>query len=537
VHHVVELHRSVITVCISRLGGFGPGAVNWVGRSVAIAWARSARRALQARTGARGGPDPGSQGLYELRTLAVLGVVSVLAVVGVGVLTAVGAAQRDTDLADASATAGRLATQQSAVGLDIGLEQGLISLEQDEVQQFQLRLDTGGWQLSSKAAKASQDDLTEVDTDLVQVTASAQVRADASLILQELGFYQGLEATAQADQRQGLPVGAAYLREASSYFTAHILPSADEIRRTDQARLDGDDSAAGGWPLWTGLADAAVIAFLVWVSVVLSRYTRRTFNPGAVAALAVVLVLTVWTVGAQVLEHEQVGHSVAPRAAAAADLAQVRVDAETTDIDDQLTLSDNGEDCSFKTVQLAKPNAQGDSYTYDATCTYEADAEAMLAQGGPLSKDLAAAVTGMRSSQPAQAAQLDGTGAAALAQWLRAEHGLPTLQNLAADATTNLAQGQVPRFDSSFLGTALESSTQASVQKTVSDPFDSLTGAVQVAAAAQWSSYSSGASDAGSSLTGEVVGGLLIGLLGGAAAAAGIGSRVAEYWGRGRSSE
>lgn len=473
------------------------------------------------RLRARGGTNGGSQGLFESWVLLALGVVSALVVVGVGVLTSVGAEHRDADFADASATAARLATGQSPVGLDDGLEQGLISLEQDEVAQFQQRIDSGGWPSASKASAASQNDLTRVEADLVKATASTQVQADATLIMQELQVYLPLEATAQADQRQGLPVGAAYQREASSYFAAHILPGADEIRRTDQARLDADDSAAGGWPLWTTLADAAAIAFLIWVSVVLSRFTRRTFNPGVVAALGVVAVLSVWTIGAQVVAHEQVVRSVAPRAAAAADLAQVTTDAETADIDDQLTLNGNGEDCRFTTG--TGPNSQGDQFTYTATCTYEVDAEAMLAAGGgTLPRDLATAVTAMRASEPAEATKLDAAGATALENWLSAEQKLPTLQNIAAKANSALA---------------LQSLAQPSVQTSVIDPFDSLNGAVQQAAPAQWSSYSASASDAGDTLAGQVTGALLIALLGGAAAAVGIGARVAEYWGRGRASE
>jgi hypothetical protein len=98
--------------------------------------------------------------------------------------------------------------------------------------------------------------------------------------------YSGDMELARANNRQGLPVGGAYLRRASSELRTTALPIVDQLVRANKARA-GD--AMGAHHPWLVLLPALVAVALLWLA---NRWIGRRFhrrvNPGLLVALAAV---------------------------------------------------------------------------------------------------------------------------------------------------------------------------------------------------------------------------------------------------------
>lgn len=478
-------------------------------------------------------------GVGEHSVLAAAGAVTALLVLLLGVATAWSVHERDLALGSATGAARRLASG----GVDDEVEQKLFKLQSAELGLYQARSDTG----STDASAAQQGDtdtdtgtqtapelLTSLESELAGVTSPAASHAHAVAIVQELTVYTGLEATAQSDNRTGLPVGAAYLREASRYLTTYMLVNAEEIRAADQHTVTSEDAAAAVFPGWLVFGDAVTAVWLVVALVGLAGFTRRSLNAGVAGALVVALALITWSLAGILLARDRLDGSAAPASAAATGLAQVRFDADTVNIDDQLTFSDNGEDCVFTTSNptATTPGSSADPYAsaYKATCAYESSAKAELAPGtGTLTQDLDKALAAVRDPKAAAALRQI---TAQVAAWYADEDALPTLQNLNADVKGVLAAGRVPRFDQSFntiLMRYAEPSSQGS--SPTAREYDAISALVDPQQ--QWQAYDTAASAASSLLDGLVLGAVLLGVLGAVAAAAGIGVRTADYWSRG----
>lgn len=469
------------------------------------------------RTRARGLPRPHRTQLDEDWTLVFSGVAVLVIMVGLAVLTAWTAHQRDAAVQDATAAAHRL----DIGGLDDRLYQDLVATQQDEVTLFQDRIDVG----RASIGHDPRTDLDRVESDLTALSAqfggSPRVQRDLTLISREMSRYTGLEAAAQADNQQGLPVGAAYLREASGYLTSYTLGSADDIRKFDQAQVRGDDAAAAGLP-WPLLAAALpVLACLVGAQIVTTRCTRRLLNPGLVGATILTLVILAWSITALSIGLHAVGSDTAPHATEASALAQARVDGIQAHNDDLLTLVDHGEDCAPLTA------------IDDVQCTFETQVlRSLTAPRGQLRADLASAAS--QAPDPQVRTQISSAAKSA-AGWLAAEQQLPTLQNLASKARQE-PPGSYPRYNSSFVRTLIpygspDPQRNGAEVNVYAAHFQQ---AVRSAIEHEWRSYDAQAGSAEGTLNGLVTGALLLGVLAAAAGAGGIGWRVSEYWSAGR---
>ena len=73
-----------------------------------------------------------------------------------------------------------------------------------------------------------------------QVGTAAGARDSVATIAAQLPIYAGLIEAARANNRQGLPVGAAYLRQASNLLDTTILPAAGRLYTIEAQRLRDD---------------------------------------------------------------------------------------------------------------------------------------------------------------------------------------------------------------------------------------------------------------------------------------------------------
>jgi len=109
----------------------------------------------------------------------------------------------------------------------------------------------------------------------------------------QLAVYTGTIATARANNRAGRPIGVAYLSESSASMQQSILPSAEQLYRTQADAVMASARSAG--PLRAVIAGAVVVlGLLVLAQLFLARRSNRRLNPGLVLASVLVAVLAVW---------------------------------------------------------------------------------------------------------------------------------------------------------------------------------------------------------------------------------------------------
>jgi hypothetical protein len=178
---------------------------------------------------------------------------------------------------------------------------------------------------------------------------SAATRQLATIAV-DLPVYAGEVETARADARLGLPLGAAYLREASGLMRSVLLPAAFSVFAAENARLNEVSGQATGLPL-------AVITIVVGVLTVLalvraqrwlSGRTHRRLNAGLVvtsvaAAVSLIWLAAVFIVARSDLHGAASGGSAPVQLLASADIAALQAHA-----DESLTLIDNSGDDSYQ---------------------------------------------------------------------------------------------------------------------------------------------------------------------------------------------
>ncbi|WP_420033694.1 hypothetical protein ACN2WE_14780 [Streptomyces sp. cg28] len=150
-----------------------------------------------------------------------------------------------------------------------------------------------------KDIRTAADKLVTAAASTDPGTPSAATIAKLNKLLPE---YKGLIERARANNRQGYPLGGAYLRYANEKMQTEMLPAAEDLYTKENQRLRDDYDAATPYP-WIAIA-LGVIALggLAWAQRRNYRLTNRVFNHGLLAATAASTVVLLWLV---------VGHTVA----------------------------------------------------------------------------------------------------------------------------------------------------------------------------------------------------------------------------------
>lgn len=158
--------------------------------------------------------------------------------------------------------------------------------------------------------------------------------------------YAGLVATARAENRQGLPIGASYLAAASRFNRDTLLPQAQALFAIAQGEVDqGFRSAAGtGWVVLFAVLVAALLVALAATQRYLSRSTRRTFNVPLLAATAVTLVLALAAGGILIRQGVHLDRADREGATPVEVIAEGRILALRIRGDEALTLAARGSD-------------------------------------------------------------------------------------------------------------------------------------------------------------------------------------------------
>jgi len=189
----------------------------------------------------------------------------------------------------------------------------------------------------------------------------AAVQADLRTLSADLPVYTGEVQTAQADNRLGLPLGAAYLREASTLLRGPMLTAASDIYTRENAQLTAASAQATGLPLLiftivAGLAGGFVlIRSWRW----LARRTRRILNYGLLVVAVVGAVSLVWLAGAYATGRGDLLHAQQHGSAPAEALARADVVALQMHADESLTLIDNSGDDAYQSDFVAEQKLLG----------------------------------------------------------------------------------------------------------------------------------------------------------------------------------
>jgi hypothetical protein len=173
---------------------------------------------------------------------------------------------------------------------------------------------------------------------------------DLATLSAGLPVYTGEVETARADNRLGLPLGAAYLREASSLMRGTLLPAARNVSAQANGQLSAASGRATGLSLaLVLLAAAAIVGYVLYrAQRWLLRRTNRRLNPGLMVASVAAVVSLLWLAVAFTVARTDLlqarDHGSAPVAA----LAQANIAALQARADESLTLIDAGGDDSFQ---------------------------------------------------------------------------------------------------------------------------------------------------------------------------------------------
>jgi hypothetical protein len=202
-----------------------------------------------------------------------------------------------------------------------------------------------------KGQVVPQDVQSRFDQDMSEaaaaLTAASQragtgsaVSAPLSMLTSGLPVYEAKIATAEDYDRQGFPVGAAYLGEANNLMQTRLLTAAAGLYAVEQARLSHDDHTASSSALVVVvvvlLALVLLAALLLHVDV--SRRFRRMINIGLLAATLIVLAVGVWAVVAAVASGRAVAAAEHRGSAPLTVLTRAHIVAQQARADDELAL-------------------------------------------------------------------------------------------------------------------------------------------------------------------------------------------------------
>jgi hypothetical protein len=275
--------------------------------------------------------------------------------------------------------------------------------------------------LPGQLSTAGESDATATGNDLAILTA-------------DLPVYTGEVATANADNRLGLPLGAAYLREASGVLRNSLLPAAKDIYTRQNTLLTSASAQATGLPLLavTLVLGLAVFVLLIRSGRLLSQQTHRRINSGLAGAFLIAVIALVWLASASAIGRSDLLHAQQAGSAPAQRYALADVAALRAHTDESLTLIDNTGD---------------DTYQADFV-TQQAQVNALLGSAGPGFAQAGADARTWFAAHKALRAQDDGGDHQAAVASAETGRSATAFGVLSADLTSGIATSQAVFADS-----------------------------------------------------------------------------------------
>jgi hypothetical protein len=208
------------------------------------------------------------------------------------------------------------------------------------------------------AARAEfRGDIERAVTYLRAVTAADSTpaaRSGRTTLDTGIPEYTMLIGQAQADSRDGLPVGASYLQEASYLMRSRLLPAADGLYRQENARLASSYAQATEFPVIAMITAVICAVALFRVQRWLTWRTHRVLNRGLVAASLVGVLSLAWLLGGFLAARTSLT-AAREHGAAAQSLVRAEITVLRAHADESLTLinrsGDDASEADFKQAE------------------------------------------------------------------------------------------------------------------------------------------------------------------------------------------
>ncbi|MEV0179407.1 hypothetical protein AB0I54_08905 [Streptomyces sp. NPDC050625] len=350
-----------------------------------------------------------------------------------------------------------------------------------------------GGQETAAARDRYEKDISTAAAKLVTAAAASDPGSPSEAAISKLNKllpeYKGLVERARTYNRQGYPVGGAYLRYANDKMQNEMLPAAEDLYKKENDKLRSDYGNATPYP-WAAIAlGVLVLAALAWAQHRNYRRTNRVLNHGLVGATAFATVVLLWLV---------VGHSIAR--AGLNDSYDHGVRSLNVLHDARIaSLKARGNENLSLVARGAETITVGDT-TYDAFYyDFDKDMKALgkgLTEAQRLSDDQA-------GSKPVKAA----------------EGNMTVWKQRHASARTEDENGNYQQALDKVIG----------AKGATGECFDSVDDNLKTAITHEQAEFGQAAGDGRDAMTGLPIGAAVLAVLGAAGALLGIGRRLSEY--------
>ena len=195
------------------------------------------------------------------------------------------------------------------------------------------------------------DGIARAATAITTLSAEADSAEQATMVAElsaSLPIYTGLVDTARTYYRQGLPLGLAYLRDASSLVQESMLPKIDDLQAGAMDDLSGAHDDATAFPWLAGGLAVLTLGGLVYSQIHVARRTNRFVNLGLAVATVAVIASTGWLAvswGASSSDMNTAHHNGAEPLAM---LSEAHIDAQRARADEALTLVAQGANTDYE---------------------------------------------------------------------------------------------------------------------------------------------------------------------------------------------
>ncbi|MFB6615435.1 hypothetical protein ACIGFK_22100 [Streptomyces sp. NPDC085524] len=315
-------------------------------------------------------------------------------------------------------------------------------------------------------------------------------RAQIALLSEQLPRYTGLIEQARATNRQGMPLGGAYLRYANEQMTTQLLPAAQRLYESETGRLYTDYDEARAWPLVSLGLGLVALGALVWAQRRNYRRTNRVFNHGLLAATAASVVVLLWLAVGHTVARSDLSSARAEGQESLKVLNDARIASLQARAGENLTLVARG-------AVLAE-DKKSDKYDVEFTSNMK-QLDAGLA-------------TALRLADDEAGREPVGRAADGVKQWQQ-RHAAAREADLKGDFEAALTQ---------VVGDAQHKDTSGAA-------FDTVDASLEQAVAHEQQEFTRAARDGLGALGGLVTGSAALAVVGAAAALLGIGRRLSEY--------
>ncbi|MDI3404268.1 hypothetical protein [Streptomyces cavernicola] len=350
-----------------------------------------------------------------------------------------------------------------------------------------------------------EDDIATAARKLTTAAANSKGSGTASAEIAKLNAllpeYAERIETARTYNRQGLPLGGAYLRNANDLMQTEMLPAAKELYDAEKERLGADYDAAKSYP-WAAIAlGLLALAALVWAQRRNYRRTNRVFNLGLVTATGTAAAVLLWLLAGHTLAFTALGDSYDHGIRSLNVLNDARISTLQARSNENLTLVARG---AVTVPDDGRPNAGQDKY--------DVDYRARMRELGDGGVDRA----GMGTLGEALHHADDETGRAPVEKAMAAVEEWQQRHEAAREADT---QGDYEKALDRVIGD----------DDATGESFDRADKALEEAVEHEQQDFRGAAEDGRGAMTGLPVGAAAVAVLGAAGAVLGIGRRLSEY--------